>query len=213
MDFSHWLSSFWFNDQLHTNCMRLIIRGPWLNFSLREIGGGTFFALRNKSKNSWCASNCLPVHASLNVTLLSFPWSFDRVNAAQSTWTWARYLKFSFQRPGDPIYFSHLLAHAVLFLETGSPEVLCGWNAATTSNQQFIFRALDEYFFSACRGRWREIFREKASSALGNCVFSATTGSQESKKWLQKHWKNSNQDSWDLINTLSLERPVTNKKK
>ena len=72
-----------------------------------------------------------------------------------------RYLQFSVQRPGDLIYIPQLLAHAVLNLDTGSPTILSGWDAATTTNQQIIIQILDEYTFGVCRGRWREIFRKK----------------------------------------------------
>ena len=33
------------------------------------------------------------------------------------------YLRFTLQRPGDLIYILHLLAHAVLTLDTGSPAI------------------------------------------------------------------------------------------
>ena len=75
----------------------------------------------------------------------------------------ARYLQFTLQRPGDLIYIPHLLAHAVLTLDTGSPKILSGWDAATTSNQHVILQTLDEYTFGVRRGKWREIFREKRS--------------------------------------------------
>ena len=35
----------------------------------------------------------------------------------------SRYLQFTLQRPGDLIYIPHLLAHAVLTLDTGSPTI------------------------------------------------------------------------------------------
>ena len=68
----------------------------------------------------------------------------------------ARYLQFTVQRPGDLIYIPRLLA-----LNTGSPTNLSGWDAATTSNQQFVFQTLHEYIFGVRRGKWREIFRKK----------------------------------------------------
>ena len=124
----------------------------------------------------------------------------------------SRYLQFTFQRPGDLIYIPRLLAHAVLTLDTGSPTVLSGWDAATTTNQQIIIQTLDEYTFGVRRGKWREIFREKGLVALREWVFSPATGPQESKNKLVKHWQYWEKYSPDLLNTLSIERPVTNKK-
>ena len=72
-----------------------------------------------------------------------------------------RYSQFSLQRPGDLIYIPHLLAHAVLTLNSGSPTILSGWDAATTTNQQLIVEILDAYTFGVRRGKWREIFRKK----------------------------------------------------
>ena len=93
----------------------------------------------------------------------------------------SRYLQFTFQSPGDLIYIPHLLAHAVLILDTGSPTFLSGRDAATTTNQEIIIQTLDEYTFGVRRGKWREIFREKVLVALREWVFSPATGPQESK--------------------------------
>ena len=49
-----------------------------------------------------------------------------------------RFLQFTLQRLGDLIYIPHLLAHAVLTLDTGLPTILSGWDAVTTTNQQII---------------------------------------------------------------------------
>ena len=124
----------------------------------------------------------------------------------------SRYLQFTLQRPGDLIYIPHLLAHAVLTLDTGSPTILSGWDAATTTNQQIIIQTLDEYTFGVRRGKWREHFREKGLSALREWVFSPATGPQESENNLVKHWQNWEKYSPDLLNTLSIEGPVSNKK-
>ena len=56
----------------------------------------------------------------------------------------SRYLQYTLQRPGDLIYIPHLLAHAVLILDTGSPTILSGWDAATSTNQQNKLQPLDE---------------------------------------------------------------------
>ena len=102
----------------------------------------------------------------------------------------SRYLQFTFQRPGDLIYIPHLLANAVLTLDTGSPTISSGWDVATTTNQQINIQTLDEYTFSVRCGKWLEIFREKGLVALRKWVFAPATGPQESKNKLVKHWQN-----------------------
>ena len=97
-------------------------------------------------------------------------------------------------------------------MDTGSPTILSGWDAATTTNQQIIIQTLDEYTFGVRRGKWREIFREKVLVALREWVFSPATGPQESKNKLVEHWKYWEKHSPDLVNTLSIEGPVTSKK-
>ena len=124
----------------------------------------------------------------------------------------SRYLQFTLQRPGDLIYIPHLLAHAVLTLDTGSPTILSGWDAAATTNQQIIFQTLNEYTFGVRRGKGREIFREKGLSALREWVFSPATGPQESKNKLVKHWQYWEKNSPDFLSTVSIEGPLTNKK-
>ena len=123
----------------------------------------------------------------------------------------SRHLQFTLQRPGDLIYIPQLLAHAVLTLDTGSPTILSGWEAATTANQQIIIQTLDDYTYGVRRGKWREIFREKVLVALCEWVFSPTTGTQENKEGLEKPWQYWEKYSPDLLNTLSVEGPVTNK--
>ena len=78
----------------------------------------------------------------------------------------ARYLRFTFQQPGKMIYNPHLLAHAVLTVDTGAPTIVSGWNAATTSIQQVILQKLDDYTFGVRRGKWREIFRKKRFTSI-----------------------------------------------
>ena len=73
----------------------------------------------------------------------------------------ARYLQFTIQRPGSLTSSPYFPAHVVLTVDTCSPTILTGWDAATTSNQQVILQTLDEYTFGLRRGKWREIFRKK----------------------------------------------------
>ena len=73
-------------------------------------------------------------------------------------------------------------------MDTSSPTILSGWDAAATTNQQFVIQTLDEYTFGVRRGRWCEISRKKSLSALRKWVFSPATGPQESEERLEKHW-------------------------
>ena len=82
-----------------------------------------------------------------------------------------RFLQFTLQRPSDWIHFPHLLAHAALTLDTGSPIISSGWDAATSTNQQLIIQTLDEYNFGVRLGKWCEIFRKKIYQHYGNGCF------------------------------------------
>ena len=149
---------------------------------------------------------------SLLRTVLPLPEGFIEVMQRGPRERESRYLQFTFQRAGDLVYIPHLLAHAVLTLDTGSPTIFSVWDAATTTNQQIIIQTLDEYTFGELRGKWSEIFREKGLVALRKWVFCPATGPQESKNKLVKHWENSEKYSPDLLNALSIEGPVTSKK-
>ena len=56
MNFSHCLSPYCFRDQIVTNCMGLLIKGPWFTYAHTEIGGGASFALLNTGIKTWCVS-------------------------------------------------------------------------------------------------------------------------------------------------------------
>ena len=77
-----------------------------------------------------------------------------------------RYSQFTIHRPCDLIFIPHLLAHAILTLDPGSPNILYGLDPATTTSQQIKTQFLDEYTFGARRGKWCDIFRTKGLSAL-----------------------------------------------
>ena len=161
MNFSHCLSPYCFFEQIVTSCMGLLIKGPWFTYAHTEIGGGASFALLNTGIKIWCAS------ASSTDTRFFFgrcchsPERFIEIMQRGPRERESRYLQFTLQRPGDFVYIPHLLAHAVLTLDTGSPTISSGWDAATTTNQQIIIQTLEEYTFGVCRGKWREIFRKK----------------------------------------------------
>ena len=187
------------------------MKRPWLTYALTENGGGASFVLLNTGVKIWCAST--------SSTGIRF---FER--CCHSTERFlelmqrgprereSRYLQFTLQHPVDLICIPHLLAHAVLTLDTGSPTILSRWDAATMTNQQIKIHTSDEYTFGVRRGKWREIFCTKGLSALREWVFSPATGPQESKNRLEKHWQYWKNYSPDLLNMLSIGGPVTNKK-
>ena len=160
MDLSHCLSPYCFLDQIVTSCMGLLIKGPWFTFAHTEIGGGASFALLNTGIKIWCASTLSTGTRFFERCCYSLE-SFLELMQRGPRERESRYLQFTLQRPGDLIYIPHLLAHAVLTLDTGSPTILSGWDAATTTNQQKIIQTLDEDTFGVRRGKWREIFRKK----------------------------------------------------
>ena len=211
MNFSHYLSPYCFLDQIDTSCMGLVIKGPWFTYAHTEIGGGASFALLNTGIKIWCASTSSRGTRFFERCCHS-PEGFIELMQRGPRERESRYLQFIFQRPGDLIYIPHLLAHAVLTLDTGSPTILSGWDAATTTNQQIIIQTLDENTFGVRRGKWREIFREKGLVALRKWVFSPATGPQESKRKLVGHWKYWEKHSPGLLDTLFIEGPVTSKK-
>ena len=171
MNFSHCLTPYCFPDQIVTSCMGLLTKGPWFTFAHTEIGGGASFALLNKGIKIWCASTS-STDTRVFESCCHSPEGFIELLQRGPRERESRYLRFTLQRPEDLIYIPHLLAHAVLTLDTDSPTILSGWDAATTSNQQFILQTLDEYTFGVRRGKWREIFRKKVFIFTREGVFS-----------------------------------------
>ena len=148
---------------------------------------------------------------SLLLTLLSLPEGLLKKVHCSPFEREACFLRFTFQRLGDLIYIPHLPAHAVLTLDKGSPTILTEWDAVTTTNPQIITITLDEYTFGVRRGEWREIFRKKGLSALREWVFSPSTGPQESKDKLKKHWKYWKLHSPNFLSSLQIEKEVPRK--
>ena len=211
MNFSPCLPPYCFLDQIVTSCMGLLIRGPWFSFAHTEVGGGASFALLITGIKIWCASTSSTGTRFFERCCHS-PEAFIELLQRGPHERESRYLQFTLQRPGDLIYIPHLLAHAVLTLDTGSPTIFSLLDAATTIKQQIILQTLDEYTFCVRRGKCRETFREKGLSALREWVFSPATGPQESKNKLVKHWQYWEKNNPDLLNTLSIEGPVFSKK-
>ena len=211
MNFSHCLSPYCFLNQIVTSCMGLLIKGPWFTYAHTEIGGGASFALLKTDIRIWCASTS-STGTRFFESCCHSPEGFIELMQRGPRELESRCLQFTLQRPGDLIYIPHLLARAVLTLDTGSPTILSGWDAATTTNQQIIIQTLDEYTFGVRRGKWREIFRKNVLVASREWVFSPAAGPQESKDKLVKHWKYCEKHSPSLLNALSIGGPVTSKK-
>ena len=190
--------------------MGLLLNGPWFTYAHTEIGGGVSFALLNRGIKIWCACTSSTGTRLLERCCHSTK-GFIELTQRGPREREARYSQFTIQRPGDLIYIPHFLADAVLTLNTGSPTILSGWDATTTSNQHVILQRLDEYIFGVRRGKWREIFRKKDLSAQREWVFSPSTGPQESKDKLQKHWIYWEQHFPHLLSSLHLEKAVPRK--
>ena len=169
MDFFHCLSPYCFSDQVVTSCMVLLLKGPRFIFAHMEIGGGTYSNLIYKGIKIWCASTS-SIGTRFFVLCFHFPEDFTQLMKRGPGERKARYLQFALQRPGDLFYIPHLLAHAVLTLDSGSPTILSRWDAATTTNQRIIIQTLDEYTFGVRRGKWREIFRKKSFISITRVV-------------------------------------------
>ena len=181
MDFCPCLYPFCFDDQVVTSCMGFLKEGPWFTYAHTDTGGGASFALLNKGIKIWCASTSSRGTRVFERCCHS-PEGFIELMQRGPREREARYLQFSLQRPCDLIYIPQLLPHAVLNLDTGSPTILSGWDAATIITQQNIIQTLDEYTFDVrLGGKWREIFRSKGLPAIREWVFSPATGPQESK--------------------------------
>ena len=145
-----------------------------------EIWGGASLALLNKGKKFVCFY--LTSRYTLRWTLFSLPWRLQSFDAVRSTWTWgARYSKFTLQHIGDFTYTPYLLAHAVLFLDTGSPTILSGWDAATISSLLNVFQTLAKYSFGVSRGKWREIVHKKKFISITR--MGAFSRNRPSEKW------------------------------
>ena len=188
MNINHCLSPVCFRDQIVISCMGLLIKGPWFTYAHTEIGGGASFALLNTGIKIWCASTSSTGTRFFERCCQS-PEGFIELMERGPREQESRYLQFTSQRPGDLIYIPHVLARAVLTLDTGLPTILSVWDAATTTNQQIITQTLDDYTFGVRRGKLREIFREKLLVALRDWVFSPATGPQESREKLERHWE------------------------
>ena len=158
INFSHCLSPFCFLDQIVTIRMGLLKKGLWFTFAHPEIGGGVSSPILNKEIKIWCASTSSTGTRFFKRCCHSLE-GFIELMQHRPRERESRYLQFTLQRPGDLNNIPHLLTHAVLTLDTGSPTILSRWDAATTTNQQIILQTLVEFTLGVRRGKWRKIFR------------------------------------------------------
>ena len=122
MSFSHCLASSCFLDQIVTSCMGLLIKGPWFTFAHTEIGGGASSALLNTGIKVWFASTS-SIGTRFFDRCCHSPEGFIELMQRGPCERESRYLQFTLQHPGDLNYILHLLDHAVLTLDTGSPTI------------------------------------------------------------------------------------------
>ena len=106
----------------------------------------------------------------------------------------SRFLQFTLQRPGDLIYIPHLLAHAVLNLDTGSPTILSGWDAATSRiNTSFFKRWMSIllvcFVVSGAKFSVKKVYRHYATGCF--LVFSIyrPSGKQREAKNHRSFWE------------------------
>ena len=131
--------------------MRLLKKGPWFTFAHTEIGAGAFFALLNNGNKIWCASTSSTGTRFFEPCCHS-PEGIIEILQRGPRQRETSYLRVTLQRPVDLTYVPDRLAHAALTLDTGSPNILSGWDAATTTNQEIINQTLDEFTFGVVSG-------------------------------------------------------------
>ena len=93
------------------------MKGPWFTSAHTEIGGDGTFALLNEEITIWCASSPSTGSRFFERCHHSREGFLDLMQRGPRELE-TRYLQFTLQRPGDLIYVPHLIAHAVLTLDT-----------------------------------------------------------------------------------------------
>ena len=54
MDFSNFLNSLSFEDQIVTSCVGLLINRPWFSYAHVKVDGGAYYALLHTGLKFWC---------------------------------------------------------------------------------------------------------------------------------------------------------------
>ena len=109
----------------NTSCIGLIIKGPWFTFAYTENGGGASFALLNKGIKISCSSTSSTGTRFFERCCHSAEGFIELLQRGPRERE-SHFLQFTLQRLGDLIYVPHLLAHAVLTFDIGSPTTLSG---------------------------------------------------------------------------------------
>ena len=165
--------------------MAFLNKSPWFIFAHTKIGGGASFASLNKRIKIWWSSTSTTFKHIFERCCHSLE-GFIEMLRRDPREREARYLLFTIQRPGSLIFIPHLLAHAVLTLDTRSPAFLSKWDAAITTSQQIFVQTLDEYTFGVRRGKWCEIFCSKVCLLYGSGCFLL----RQALKKVKKSYKN-----------------------
>ena len=121
--FRYCLSPYFFIIHIITSYMGLLTKKPWFTFAHTEVSGGASFALSNKGIKVWCVCTS-STGTRFFERCCGFPEVFIELTQRCPHERDTRFLQFTLQRPGDLIYISHLLAHAVLIFDTDSPMIL-----------------------------------------------------------------------------------------
>ena len=103
--------------------MGFLKKGPWSTFAHTEIGGGASYALLNTGITLWCAFT-LSKSTRFFGRYCHSPEGFISLLQLGPREREARFLQITIECPSDWIYIPHLLTHAVLTLDIGSPTIL-----------------------------------------------------------------------------------------
>ena len=131
MMFRHCLSPFRSNNQVVKGCMGLLLlKSPWFLFTHTETSGGASIAPGNKCIKIWFVSSSF---GSICVfkNFCHSPEGFIKLLKRGPREHEVRHLQWITQRPDYFDLYPHLLAHAVLTLDTVSQTFLSRWDAAT----------------------------------------------------------------------------------
>ena len=118
MDFRYCLSPYGFSEQVVTSCMGMLMKRPLFTFAHTEIGDGASFAFLNKGRKIWCASTLFTCTRLIERCCHSPEGCIELMQRGPRDCE-ACYSRFTIQRPGNLIYIPHLLAQAVLTVDTG----------------------------------------------------------------------------------------------
>ena len=151
MDFHHCLSPYCFIDQAVTSCMGSKIKGARFTLAHTETGVGASFTILNKEIKNCCVSTSSTGTRFFERCCHS-PERFYRINASWYRWT-TRVIYCLFSNVPAIWLIFHIFSLTPFYLWTlVHQQLLSGWDAATTTNQQTTIHTLDKYTFDVRQG-------------------------------------------------------------